>query len=60
MKIIRCDICDKEMRPYRFDCDSETQYYTLIKNYAGKELGTDICNECMHKLIDFVKMRGVE
>lgn len=60
MKIVRCDICYKEMMFKPFERDSETQYYTLIKNYAGQELGTDICNECMHKLIDFVKVRGVE
>ena len=60
MNIVRCDICDKEMRFKPFECDSETQYYTLINKYAGRELETDICNECMHKLIDFVEKRGVE
>lgn len=60
MKIVRCDICYKEMRACPLDRDSETQYYTLINKSDGRELGTDICNECMHKLIDFVKRRGVE
>ena len=60
MKVVKCDICDKEMTNYIFDRDSETQYYVLINKYAGMEHETDICNECMHKLIDFVKMRGVE
>ena len=54
MKITRCDICNNEMRNSIFDRDSETQYYTLINKYAGRELETDICNGCMHKLIDFV------
>lgn len=60
MNIVRCDICDKEMRFKPFECDSQTQYYTLINKYGGRDIETDICNECMHKLIDFVKNRGVE
>lgn len=47
------------MRACPLDRDSETQYYTLINKYAGRDLETDICNECMHKLIDFVKAPSV-
>lgn len=59
MKIVRCDICNKEMEFKPFECDSETQYYTLINKYAGRDLETDICNGCMHKLIDFVNDTSV-
>lgn len=60
MNIVKCDICNKEMSFLPFERDSETQYYTLINKYGGRDLETDICNECMHKLIDFVNGRGVE
>ena len=47
-----CDVCDKEIA-WADNRDSKTQYFTLTRDFGGDKQESDICNECMHKLIKY-------
>lgn len=49
-----CDFCGEEMNAYipDLDRDSQTQYYTLVKNLGeSNQTEADICNKCLKKII---------
>ena len=49
-----CDFCGVEINVHvpDLDRDSQTQYYTIIKNRGEPfETECDICNKCLKKII---------
>ena len=55
-KMILCDMCDKEIGRYRWE-DSEMQFYTLQKKEFGITHEVDICNECLHEIVEAARKR---
>ena len=50
-----CDFCGAEINVYipDSDRDSKTQFYTLFKDRGTPdEIESDICNECLKKIIE--------
>ena len=56
-----CDICGKEIEKYQelIFRDSKTQFFKLtrISVEGFEEYGVDICNACMHEVIDKVSVQ---